>query len=169
MINNNAYKYATFVLATILVVIIAAVLSYNLGYGSGKGPNSSTIPFTSIQPTTIPATKANPTYCSTQPLQLYVGNSLACGPFIMKIMNISNATIGLNVSYNGIYLIKTVNKTDREKGTFPVNFSNTTVFVRVWDFSVPMQTVYIQMSTDPVVLTTTITLPPYNTTSTRPT
>lgn len=169
-VKVNVYKYSTVLLAILLVIVIASFWSYDLGYKSGKSSNLTTSsPVTSIQYTTVPTTNMQSTGCSyTQPTQVPVGGNLTCGLFITTIANVSNASIGLRASYNGTHIIKIVNKSVMNRGTFALNFPSVTVYARIWSFSVPMQTVYIQMAAGASTLTTTVTLPStsYNTTTT---
>lgn len=172
--NNNIYKYTTFLLAIILIIVLIAFISGKLSYNStttifigASGNWSSALRNPSTSTTT--STISNSQYCSTQPTFIHIGNSLVCGPFAATILNATNTSISLTATYNGISINKTVTNQKGYIGdTFALNFSRTVVFARVWGYFPSNQTVYFQMSTSPIVLTTTITLPSttYNTTST---
>jgi hypothetical protein len=145
-------------------VIFAIIILIGINhYSQSKVSNNTTIQ--QSLPTTILPTTITPTQCATQPVWVQVGNSLICGSYVATITNVSNASVALYVSYNGTYINKVANKSARDKGTFALNFSGATVYARIWSFSVPMQTVYFQMSTAQVVLTTTVTTSIFYTTT----
>lgn len=181
--NSNAYKYIILILAIIGIVIMTVIIAYNLGYMSGISSNQigyTTIKInTSTIQTSIPTTinfsntsTTNPTkslYCNTQPTFVPIGNSLVCGSFSATILNATTTSVSLRATYNGISINKTVTNPKGYIGdTFALNFSGTVVFARVWGYLPSNQTVYFQMSTAPVVLTTTITLPSTSSTTAPP-
>lgn len=163
--NNNIYKYTTFVLAMVLIVVLIALISGRLSYNStttifvgASGNWSSYLKNTSTSTSTSTITTG--LYCSTQPTFVHIGNTLICGSFTATILNATNTSVSLIATYNGISINKTVTNQKGYIGdTFALNFSGTVVFGRVWGYFPSNQTVYFQMSTAPIVLTTTITLP----------
>jgi len=139
--------------------ILSLTLYTNSLIKSSANTNStitSTISVNSIK-ATIGSTA---TTCESQPTFVHVGNSLVCGSFTATILNATNTSVSLRAIYNGISINKTVTNQKGYIGdTFALNFSGTVVFARIWRYFPSNQTVYFQMSTAPIVLTTTITVP----------
>ncbi len=150
-------------LGIMLVLAVIIFISYSVGKNSSQSGSLNTTQLTSVR-YSIQATSMQTTvissYCSTQPTFVHIGNTFSCGVFNAMILNATNTSVSLRATYNGISINKTVTNQKGYIGdTFALNFSGTVVFARVWGFFPSNQTVYFQMSTAPVVLTTTITVP----------